>query len=281
MAKTSTIFDTFAAQDTALWDGWSADVDILDDQLFITYLNSGPFLQTDVDYDLTASAVFVEVFHTASFSDETYFAFGDAGSPVFGGNQMVMVVNTTTLFLRELVAGVASDTTVSYDDTTMRWWRIRHAGTTVFWETSPDGLDWTTQRSKTAGFTPSAGRVKLCGFNPVADQMSSPARFDNLNGGVPATVEGVITATVPSATAAFTADATVTGVVTGVVPSATASFSGAVQRPIIVGEVSGPAVTPRAAAGPALNPDPAAAGPEVARHIAGAAVSRAIDGVGV
>lgn len=280
MAKTDTIFETFTTQDAIVWEGWSSpSVDIVDGQLNCQYLNSGPFLQTTADYDLTDSSVFVEVYHVPSNSDETYFAFGDDGSPVFGGDQIVMVVNTTTLFLRELVAGTPDDATVPYDDTTMRWWRIREAAGDVFWETSPDGADWTVQRTKAAGFTPSAGRVKLGGFNPVADQPEQPARFDNVNGGTPPAVEGVLTLTLPAFTGAFTAGLTVTGVLNLLLPKFRASLRGGVESALIVESITGIGVAPLPVTGLART-SKVAHGPGLARVVAGPDLSHTVDGPG-
>lgn len=46
-------------------------------------------------------------------------------------------------------AGTPSDTTVTYNATSMAYWRIRHSSTTgyVYWETSPDGFAWSIRRS--------------------------------------------------------------------------------------------------------------------------------------
>lgn len=52
--------------------------------------------------------------------------------------------------LRERVGGVNSDGSFTYNATRDKWFRIRHSGTTVYWETSFDGATWSIKRSKTA-----------------------------------------------------------------------------------------------------------------------------------
>lgn len=37
--------------------------------------------------------------------------------------------------------------TITYNATTMRWWRIRHDGTSIYWESSIDRANWTIQRT--------------------------------------------------------------------------------------------------------------------------------------
>jgi len=72
---------------------------------------------------------------------------------------------TPNLTMRERVAGVTDDTTVTWDSTNHRWLRIAvDASSNVTWETSPTGApgSWTVQRTKAAGFTPgSAIAAKL------------------------------------------------------------------------------------------------------------------------
>lgn len=97
-------------------------------------------------YDLTDSAMFTEVplattdtwFYTysGSFNGSSY-----AGFRKFGSN----------LVFRETVAGVDSDTQIAYSLGAHKWWRLREAAGTLYWETSSDGINWTIRRSKAVG----------------------------------------------------------------------------------------------------------------------------------
>lgn len=177
--KVDTLVETFGVLDDDVWEGWGSGVAIASGKLAINYLQAGPVLQTTTPYDLTESAVYARVVHTAGTSNEPYMMFGDPGG-IFVGNQLQFVLNGGLLFLRELVAGVSNDTTVAYDAVSMAWWRIRHAGTDVFWDTSPDGTTWTNRRTKTAAFAVTGGRVKFGAFNFAANQVTA-ATFDNVN----------------------------------------------------------------------------------------------------
>ena len=177
--KADTLVETFGTLDDDVWEGWGTGVAIASGKLAINYLQAGPVLQTTTPYDLTESSVYARVVHTAGTSNEPYMMFGDPGG-IFVGNQLQIVLNGTTLFLRELVAGSSNDTTVAYDDVAMAWWRIRHAGSDVFWDTSPDGETWTNRRTKTAAFSVTSGRVKFGAFNFSANQVTA-ATFDNVN----------------------------------------------------------------------------------------------------
>lgn len=55
-------------------------------------------------------------------------------------------ISGAVLRFRLRSSGVNSDTTLAWDPTQM-WWRIRHDGTSIYWETSADGNVWITQRT--------------------------------------------------------------------------------------------------------------------------------------
>lgn len=71
---------------------------------------------------------------------------------------------------------------VPYDPVAHLWWRIREEGSTVYFETSPDGLDWTTRHSVP---TPPGIATMRLGLGLVPGTDPSPpleTRFDDLNG---------------------------------------------------------------------------------------------------
>src|SRR5258708_6887555 len=59
-------------------------------------------------------------------------------------NKIYFTMNTSHLEARKIIAG--TNTTVSgqvlYDTVMHRWLRIRESGGTIFWETSPDSINW-------------------------------------------------------------------------------------------------------------------------------------------
>lgn len=83
---------------------------------------------------------------------------------------------------------VGSDTwlaSVTYSAVTHLWWRVRAVGTTVYWDTSVDGVTWTNRHSKDYSASPSmdldAGVVYLeAGFYGT-EPSPGVAQFDNLN----------------------------------------------------------------------------------------------------
>lgn len=82
---------------------------------------------------------------------------GAGGTSEFG-LEVVLAANTdlwgievsgTDLTFTERVGGSNDRTTITYDPSAHKWWRLRFVGNVVNWETSPDNATWTTRRTKT------------------------------------------------------------------------------------------------------------------------------------
>lgn len=66
------------------------------------------------------------------------------------------------LDIEQHVDGVESGAVnIEYDATAHRWWRIRESGGDVFFETAPDGADWTVRSTVKAGFDQTAVQVEI------------------------------------------------------------------------------------------------------------------------
>lgn len=96
-------------------------------------------------------------------------------------NNITLGATGTSLHMRHKTAGINSDTFVPFDAAAMRWWRLREAGSSIYFETSPDGLAWTVRRTVAKTFDLSGVKVILQAG--TWQQVSSPgtAQFDNLN----------------------------------------------------------------------------------------------------
>ncbi|MCK9921594.1 hypothetical protein MXD61_06775, partial [Frankia sp. AgPm24] len=87
-----------------------------------------------------------------------------------------------TLVARHVIATVQSEAQVTYSATDHQWWRIRAGAGTVDWETSPDGLTWTSMRTLTSALNLTQVSVALvCGHWNTETGDLGYAEFDNLN----------------------------------------------------------------------------------------------------
>lgn len=100
-------------------------------------------------YDLTGAAVYLNVTgitSAATAADNTFDLVDTTGN-----NAMILQVEAGTLYAEKVVGGTETNiTSVTYNGTTMAWWRLRESSGTVYWEyaASPTGT-WTTLTSAT------------------------------------------------------------------------------------------------------------------------------------
>jgi outer membrane biosynthesis protein TonB len=97
-------------------------------------------------------------------------------------------IENGSLLFQTTLAGVKTSVTVPYSSQNS-WWRLRHASSTntIYWETSPDGLNWTVQRSIAAQFAITALSVELQAGTWEQETSPGTAIFANLgNAPVPA-----------------------------------------------------------------------------------------------
>lgn len=106
------------------------------------------FVQSLDLFDFSGHEVFIECQQVAPGAVTTQFrVYSEADSTDYlriyqiGGN----------LFFDHQINGVVNQTSVAYNNTTHRWWRMSENGGVGRYETSPDGWAWTTQRTVTLG----------------------------------------------------------------------------------------------------------------------------------
>lgn len=188
-SKIDTLVDSFTAENPAVWFGYDSDVFVSGGQLHVNATPAYPALGSLDHYDLTSSAIHVQLTQRPLLgSGETDATFGLYGS---GSNSAIFILEGTVLYMREIVGGVNNTTNVVYNATTHAWWRIREAAGMIYWETAPDGVTWTTRRSKAIGSPYTDVGVALGAGNYGSLPAPGTAVWDNLNGALPLTREAV------------------------------------------------------------------------------------------
>lgn len=88
------------------------------------------------------------------------------------------------LLVRIRIADVIYDrATMPYDPIAHRWWQIRERAGRTYWETSPDGIAWTTQHDEPSAADTQTLVTLAAGYDSLAATQDDVVRFDNLNGG--------------------------------------------------------------------------------------------------
>ena len=131
--------------------------------------------------DLTDARASVEVVQTANggaYGIETTYQFSDPAT----GNYMLFDVGGGNFLMQDRTNGVVSRTLLSYNATQHRFWRFRHnrAADTLNYETSPDGVNWTTLRTVARPFSITNLQAYLYAGKYTATTPTATAIFDNL-----------------------------------------------------------------------------------------------------
>jgi hypothetical protein len=112
-------------------------------------------LQTAVTYDLANSQYLAQITSVAAQgagSRENMLYMRTGGSEANRAGFLVQGTGGNCICMLT-VASVGNDTAFAFSLATTNWLRMRHNGTTLFWESAPDGLTWTVRRSVATPFT--------------------------------------------------------------------------------------------------------------------------------
>lgn len=132
-------------------------------------------------YDLTGSSVLVEC------PDRGTGGSGQTASielDLDASNSIKVLCDGTGIMAQTVIAGVNTSFGVTtYSAVTHRWWRIREAGGSVYFETSPTGApnSWTALYSRTNPFALTALTLKLFGGTYASVATPGVPKFDNFN----------------------------------------------------------------------------------------------------
>lgn len=191
-AAMSTLSDTFATKDTTKWT-WGANASLVSGQasMVATAAYDG-FITSNFNFDLTNSAAYVQVarIESGTGTAETYFNLYDhniTNDPNKNSFSMhVMSVSGTNTLSTYWKDGAGTSTQIgsaTYSATNHLWWRIRHNGSQIVWETSTNGTTWTQLGSAWTPAVPiTALRAQVgSGWTGGSYTSSQTALFDNVN----------------------------------------------------------------------------------------------------
>jgi hypothetical protein len=135
------------------------------------YLSAG-------EWDLTGAKVGVEVVQAAADTADTVFAVG-----VDSNNWYGFVAEGGTLYLQSKVNGSKSPKSLPYSAAQHRFWRFRLDAikNTVAWETSADGITWSSQREEALQLDITAVHVTLSAGTYQVTKSPGTAVFDNFS----------------------------------------------------------------------------------------------------
>jgi hypothetical protein len=131
------------------------------------------------NYNLTGDTIFIRPEQTMlTGSHELVFTYEGPSD-----NQIVIGVSGGWLFTRLRTTGSNNDAFVEpYSAATHAYWRLREAAGTVYWETSSNGLSWTTHRTvATPSWVGPTGRLVISAGHWQVEAASTVAYVDSIN----------------------------------------------------------------------------------------------------
>jgi hypothetical protein len=133
-------------------------------------------ITTGFSYTFDEGQILAEVEIDATGDNrDVYLYVGKSGA----AKAVVNVVGSTIYFVTD-----GTDSSLTYDATAHRWWRMTETAGDIIFATSPDGTTWTTRRTATAhGMDMTSVRVLLGAGRNTAVGGPFYAYFDNLNTG--------------------------------------------------------------------------------------------------
>lgn len=207
LPKMSTFVDDFTTQDTTKWGGWSANNTVTGGRAQLVVTNGYESIYTNARYDLTGSAAQIEVPQAPNLGNGTtgaFFILHATGTVrlLIGYESGNLVTGWTN------AAGADDKTGIPYDAVAHRFWRIREAAGTTYWETAPDGTTWTVRRTLADPIPSTALDVILNAGYYGTESAPGVALFDNVNTvpvSVAASAAGAGTGTTTTTSTASTA----------------------------------------------------------------------------
>jgi hypothetical protein len=192
-------------------------------------------IASDELWDLTESSAFIELVNAGdtSLSFTTYILelYNDTVDLYWG-----IEYGATD----EIVAYKSPDQSTyteiyraTYDSSVHKWFRIREASGTVYWDTSADGANWTNRASDATGYDLTALNVFFGVENPGSG--STTVIFDNFNHLTSSTAADVVTGTLSLPAPTVTAESGATNVS---VDADVVTLTGSLPAPTVTGKAN-------------------------------------------
>lgn len=142
MAKVVTKTDNFATLDTVFWSSRYGTTSVVSGQANTATTTAGSGLFSGTTWDLTASQITIKIVQVPAGA--TLFAFMQMQST--STNYVEIGVFNSVMYGKKVVAGVTTsgNFTGTFSVSTHKYWRIREASSTTYFEYSADADSWTT-----------------------------------------------------------------------------------------------------------------------------------------
>lgn len=179
-ADTPLLTDDFSTADSNKWDYYSQHTTVTQGQLRITPNTNYEGIFSIDEYDMTSAVATVQLAQVPNIGNGPTSATFEVQN--LDSNSFYITWEDGLLYFGEDVAGNHNVISTAYNATDHAWIRIRESSGTIYWETSPDSINWTVRHSK----APAIGSLEsmiigLYAGRWAAEPSPGTARFDNFS----------------------------------------------------------------------------------------------------
>lgn len=188
MASTASVTDNFNdnSLNVTTWSSYGSIAET-NQRLEITVTGATPDYHgintNDSTLDMTGSYIMAELVDAGNQAwtslEVEMQALRNGGST----NRVFWLVNQGDIAAYKSVAGVTTNigSNITYNSTNHKWFRIREASGTTYWEYSADGVNWTTHHSEANPIVMTSFQIELDAGNYAAESGTTTPKWDNLN----------------------------------------------------------------------------------------------------
>jgi hypothetical protein len=180
----SILTDNFDTKNTDIWT-WSAGAAAVRGRLSLPTIVAYNSITSRGTYNLTNNSVSVALIQRSTAA--TQYSPFRVTSAADGTDYIEMGVDSATpaqLYMQLVINSVtASALYINYDPVAHKYFRIRHSGTTMYWDTSPDGQSdsWTNRYSYAQGGLAVNSVLVQINSGNVLDSTSGSTTWDDIN----------------------------------------------------------------------------------------------------
>ncbi len=190
-SPTSSIADDWSSGsiNSSQWDDWSSShASVVSKQLQISSTLGGAYYGVDsavgsASEDLTGSYVSNQLVNAGNQSIASWEVYPVLITKASASNyQLLFYVSNNTVHASKVVNGTSTDLhTATYSSTNHKFFRIREIGGNIYYDTSPDGLTWSSFASTANPFDITQVNVGQMIGTWQAESSTTTATFDNFN----------------------------------------------------------------------------------------------------
>lgn len=137
-------------------------------------------IYSNTNYNLTGNSCQIQLINAGNQSLASFEVFAIQLN-LDSNNRLKWIIGNNNIYDQRTIAGTTSNiSTVAYNSTNHKYFRIRESGGTVYWDHSADGVTWTNHASIANPFAVTSMQIEIATGNFNAEATGTTASLDNV-----------------------------------------------------------------------------------------------------